>query len=154
MWNLPRLSWGRTRGGQNVQKCAKMANFWTSGSIIGKRLKIDGYMGLHAARRLTSIEFSFDPWHCKIYRDCPRGVPRGSQNMLAPKWLHPQRHTGVAWLSWGSQIMCLRLIAETLTHVPLAIAILLITVTTEVAIHIFSVEIVSFSCVTCNAGWS
>ena len=46
--------------------------------ISAKLLKIDGYRT--CCETFVIIEFSFHPHN--IQRDCPRGVPRGNQNVV------------------------------------------------------------------------
>jgi len=84
-------------------------------------------MGIYAAMRLTSIESSFHPYN--IYRDCPQGRPKCVLDSLeVANCLHPhngwrQRHTGVTLLRYPN---CALGWLQKLTHVPLAIVILLV----------------------------
>ena len=76
---------GLPRGGQNVQKCAKIANFWTYGLNYWETVE-DRWV--HAAIRLTSIESSFHP--CELTAIVSGAYPGEAKMCLR--------------LSWGSQL--------------------------------------------------
>jgi len=119
VWHLPRLYQGRTHG---RPKCAKNVlkrrTFELTGLITGKRLKIDGYM-------LQCVWRAFNPLsiHVTFAAIVPGAYPGEAKMCLRLSWRSQMpagctRKSAVgndipAWLSWGSQIMCLRLIAET-----------------------------------------
>jgi len=105
---------GVTRGKQNVVKKAliRLRNLSKTSHLPPISRYISEMVEdrwVHAARLLTSIEFSFDP--CNSYRGCPLGVPRGGQNVqkcakienfvfyalnygktVEDRWVHAARH--------------------------------------------------------------
>ena len=100
-------------------KCAKNVLKWRpfelTAWITGKRLKIDGYILLGVWQALNSLSI-----HVTFTAIVPGAYPGEAKMCLRLSWRSqiaaPATAEGndiPAWLSWGSQIMCLRLIAET-----------------------------------------
>ena len=92
-----------------AKMCKKM-NFWTYGLNYWETVK-DRWV--HAVMRLAGIEFL--SIHVIFTAIVPLAYPGEAKMCLRLSWrspsLHPQTAKGndiLAWLSWGSQIMCLR----------------------------------------------
>jgi len=106
------------------KKGAKMANVWTYVLNYWERLKKNGYMLRGVWQALNSLSI-----HVTLTAIVPGAYPGEAKMCLRLSWRSQMpagctRKSAVgndipAWLSWGSQIM-------KLTHVPLAIAILLV----------------------------
>ena len=110
MQHLPRLSQGRNHGDAKMCKnMLKWRNCDLTGWITGKRLKIDGYMLRCVWRALNALSI-----HVKFIAIVPGTYPGEAKMCLRLSWRSQMLAPATTYRrdSWGSQIMCLRLIVS------------------------------------------